>query len=216
MPILKDLFVATPVEDILSALKEHRLQEDAVGKYAELCTKLAAMKPEKSNLLLVVAKQRNCFESTNEDEYYNSVLGIDTDRRIAFDILALPRAQWLGMPVCENSLKEFGTTRFLAEVVWEMTLIHFNEADVKKEFREMEEQSEKIKRGEIETIPAEEAFRALREKYGFNAPPEKTPEEKEAQQKHILECMEWNDNEIRRLTGVDIFPSGLGKPLTTT
>lgn len=212
--LFSELILSTSEETVVNELVNRGLSEASVSQYKRLYVQLRSTKPEQNPMLLLVAKQKDLF--SDEDSVYYGVFGVDTDIRAAFAIEFIPRAQWLGMTVCEKSVEELGAAVFIVECMREIAMLSFDESNVQKELERLRADDEAIKRGEMETYPAEEVFAQLREKYGFSEPPEKTPEEKDAEQQRIRDALEWNDNEIRRLSGIDILSTGVGTPIAET
>ena len=109
-------------------------------------------------------------------------------------IYALGFTAWdhvLGLQVDEESVNAHGINLFLSEVLQEMSFFGFDESDMVKERDEVIAQADRLDAMTPEERanygrPADEVFREMAEKYGFEYH-ERSPEEIEAQNRRIEE-----------------------------
>lgn len=109
-------------------------------------------------------------------------------------IYGIPFADWneiLGLQVDMENVSEYGINRFLSEVLLEMSFVGFHEGEMIRERDELISRADRLsamspEERKAQCRPADEVFRELAERFGFEYH-EDTPEEIEERHRRIGE-----------------------------
>ena len=124
---LHEVLHKTNVENVLAVLKTHyKSSENDLEGYRKLMNKLSAIKPE-------FCKYQISIEHVSEGgEEYEHVSGVIPGDEQAYGIEFIPREQWLGMHLTEDTLKNYSAEDIVAHCLWEMTFFGFTDSEVQK------------------------------------------------------------------------------------
>lgn len=165
--------------------------------YNKVIDKLLNMPPTfEDTLNLMVLSQRDYF---GEEECIE-VFGVQDNDTECYALEMTPWSEWLGFKVIQKSVDIYGKLVFVAECLYEMTFVSFDEAEIAKQVKELNEISERIKNGKEKTYTAEEVFAELKEKYGFDDSEDEeereTEEERLARMERVKQYNEQKRKEI--------------------
>lgn len=192
--LFKDLINSVTEKEMIDYFLNIDSEKEYIDKYCILFNDLRNREIEKTNMQLFLVWQKDYFD----EGLYISVLGYDLDDKEHYALDFMSRNRWLGSEVLEKSLIEFGKIAFVCECMTEMSFISFDEARIEEEKQILEERVKEIKEGVVKTIPAEEVFENLREKYGWEVH-EVTIEENNERAKKIESIKDFNDSKINEM-----------------
>jgi len=132
------------VETILLQLYPN--EEKNISGYKEVFEELLFMHPEDSEILIVVAHQKDDFDG----EEYVDVSGKyanpkNEEEEFSQAIEFTPWNKWLGMEISPESLQHFTELEIISHCLYEMTFAGFEEEEIQEELNCMEKSIEDYK-----------------------------------------------------------------------
>jgi hypothetical protein len=125
------------VETILLQLYPN--EEKNISGYKKVFEELLFMHPEDSEILIVVAHQKDDFDG----EEYVDVSGKyahpkNEEEEFSQSIEFTPWNKWLGMEISPESLLHFSELEIISHCLYEMTFAGFEEEEIQEELNSME------------------------------------------------------------------------------
>lgn len=198
----KELLETVDIEELKKYIKSRVENQDEYDSFVEMIDSLLSREvveeDESKKLVLALIPQYDYFsEKDDEDNLYLDVYGVDETKE-CFALDFTPWNKWLGFPILQKSIEEFGVLSFIFNCLNEMSFISFDEEDIQREATKLNEISEGVKNGTIKTYSWEEVVSGLKEKYEDFEIPELSKEEKEKQNRHIKDVIEKN-NQLKEI-----------------
>lgn len=198
----KELLETVDIEELKKYIKSRVENQDEYDSFVEMIDRLLSREvvkeDESKKLVLALIPQYDYFsEKDDEDNLHLDVYGVDETKE-CFALDFTPWNKWLGFPILQKSIDEFGVLSFIFNCLNEMSFISFDEEDIQREATKLNEISEEIKNGTIKTYSWEEVVSGLKEKYEDFEIPELSKEEKEKQNRHIKDVIEKN-NQLKEI-----------------
>ena len=136
--ILKDLIIKCDENIVINKIIEtYPREEKNKEKYKELINKLRNKEPQKEeDFVLYVKPVRDIIEPT---EIYHESNAYSKETKMSYACDYIPFNQWLAMEIAEPSLNYYGINNFVAHVLWDMTIISFDEEKISKEAQYLED-----------------------------------------------------------------------------
>lgn len=78
-----------------------------------------------------------------------------------------PWSEWLGMPIREQTFKDYSELDVMAHCLWEISWMGFDEEIIQEKKEDLDRRVESIKDGTAELIPWEDVKKNLEEEYGI-------------------------------------------------
>jgi len=121
-------------------------EEKNISGYEDVYNKLLLMSAEDIDMSIVVTNQKDDFD----DEKYVDVSGRCNNPKSKEDefsqvIEFTAWSKWLGMDICEESLRRFSELELIAHCLFEMTFAGFEEDEIQLQMTELEKQIEEYK-----------------------------------------------------------------------
>lgn len=118
-------------------------EEKNISGYEKVFEELMFMLPEDSEILIVVAHQKDDFDG----EEYVAVSGKyanpkNEEEEYSQAIEFTPWSQWLGMEISPESLLHFSELEIISHCLYEMTFAGFDEEHIQEELNSMEKSIE--------------------------------------------------------------------------
>lgn len=108
-------------------------------------------------------------DGEDESRFYNVSGYLAEKPEEAWAMEFRPWESWLAMPVADESLAMFGPLTCLAAILYEMTWVSYDPADIKEVFEDLKQRAEDVKNGNVKTYSMEEVMKRVREKIdGFD------------------------------------------------
>ena len=196
----KELLETVDIEELKKYIKSRVEKQDEYDSFVKMIDSLLSREvvEESKKLVLALIPQYDYFsEEDDENNLYLNVYGVDETKE-CFALDFTPWDKWLGFPILQKSIDEFGVFSFIFNCLNEMSFISFDEEDIQSEVTKLNEISEGVKNGTIKTYSWEEVVSDLKEKYEDFEIPELSKEEKEKRNKHIKDLMEKN-NQLKEI-----------------
>ena len=154
--------------DIHGSQSKDKKRNIALG-YILLYEKLLSIEPITSDFSIYLHEEKDWFSGKK----YFSISGFKSrteeynpkDPNTTFSLLAIeftPWNEWLG----SNVISKYGDIKTIAECLWEMTFIGFEEDEIREEKEKLNRRVEEIENGTAKLIPMEEVFKNIKEKNG--------------------------------------------------
>lgn len=145
------LVAAVPDSDLVAALgrlywADQDKQSDA---YLEVLAKLRTMTPQPSTMDCVLAR---AMSEDDPPEPLVHVYGVQMGDSQRWGLDFRPWAEWLGMAVKAEPELELSDADMLANILYEMTFVGWDDEEIQAEFGKLKEAVEEIDRGEAELI----------------------------------------------------------------
>lgn len=121
-------------------------EEKNISGYKKVFEELLFMHPADSEILIVVAHQKDDFDG----EEYVDVSGKyvnpqNEEEEFSQAIEFAPWNQWLGMEISPESLLDFSELEIISHCLYEMTFVGFEEEEIQEELNIMEKSIEDYK-----------------------------------------------------------------------
>lgn len=198
----KELLETVDIEELKKYIKSRVENQDEYDSFVEMIDSLLSREvveeDESKKLVLALIPQYDYFsEKDDEDNLYLDVYGVDETKE-CFALDFTPWNKWLGFPILQKSIDEFGVLSFIFNCLNEMSFISFDEEDIQREATKLNEISEGVKNGTIKTYSWEEVVSDLKDKFEDLDIPKLSEEEKEKQNRHIKDVIEKN-NQLKEI-----------------
>lgn len=198
----KELLETVDIEELKKYIKSRVENQDEYDSFVEMIDSLLSREvveeDESKRLVLALIPQYDYFsEKDDEDNLYLDVYGVDETKE-CFALDFTPWNKWLGFPILQKSIDEFGVLSFIFNCLNEMSFISFDEEDIQREATKLNEISEGVKNGTIKTYSWEEVVSDLKDKFEDLDIPKLSEEEKEKQNRHIKDVIEKN-NQLKEI-----------------
>jgi hypothetical protein len=122
------------VETVFSTIYPDQL--DYLNDYENVFDLLKSLKPKESNIIIIVSNETDSFDNekyVNVSGYDNSKAKISNNLTESLALEFTPWDEWLSMNIDQSSLKEFSSYEFICHCLHEMTIIGFNQEEIKNE-----------------------------------------------------------------------------------
>lgn len=121
-------------------------EEKNISGYKKVFEELLFMSPEDSEILIVVAHQKDDFDG----EEYVDVSGKyanpkNEEEKFSQAIEFTPWNKWLGMEISQESFLYFSELEIISHCLYEMTFAGFEEEEIQEELNSMEKSIEDYK-----------------------------------------------------------------------
>lgn len=121
-------------------------EEKNISGYQKVFEELLFMHPEDSEIIIVVAHQKDDFDG----EEYVDVSGKyahpkNEEEKYSQAIEFTPWNKWLGMEISPESLLHFSELEIISHCLYEMTFVVFEEEEIQEELNSMEKSIEDYK-----------------------------------------------------------------------
>ena len=189
--IFKELFDKVEKLKILKTMLDvYPDQENNLVAYDKMFDKLVKMEAEEDpDIVLTVFPQEDYFCGQMVD----TVSGFSIENQMTYAIDFTEWKNWLGMTVCEKSLKHYGVEVFMVHCLYEMSFVSFDEEEIQNEISILKEREKEIEEGTAVFISMEE----MCERFGIEPLPKKT-EEEEAEDKKKMQANLDKNLEIKK------------------
>jgi hypothetical protein len=155
---LKELIQNNPWLNVqLTLVDLYPDQQKSIEAYEIVFSELQMLQPEPSEIIIQLKEQ---FDEFN-NETYVEVCGLHPDEppstpeiNNSYALEFTPWSEWLSMEIDQGAFEKFTEQEILSHILYEMTFIAFDEAEIQKQKQELDKRIE-----EIENMSEEEKQR---------------------------------------------------------
>lgn len=110
-------------------------QKESLAAYEEVYDILLQMKPADMETEIVL---QQCYDYETNEESYVDISGLKKDNQNlqlaeSWAIEFVPWAEWLGMTLSSNTLKQFSELEIISHCLYEMTFMGYDEKEIQKQ-----------------------------------------------------------------------------------
>ena len=134
------------VETVFSKIYPNDL--DYLEDYENVFIQLKYLKPKETNITIIVSNEIDSFDNeqyVNVSGYYDSKKETANDLTESLALEFTPWDEWLGMSVDQSSLDDFSSYEIICYCLHEMTLVSFNQEEIKNELDRIKQAADDYK-----------------------------------------------------------------------
>lgn len=194
-----ELIKQVDINEVIDYLITEKDEPEKVREgYLSVYAKLLELPIEDSSYKLYVVNQKGI----SEDDEYIEVLGYDNEDGVSYSLSFSTWSTWLGSEVIEKSVNTFGVVAFVANCLYDMTFMGFNEECIQNELEILKDRVKEVEEGTATYYTFEEVVAHLNEKTGLNYEiKERTEEEERERQEELQKISEYNEKQVKEMLG---------------
>lgn len=194
-----ELIKQVDINEVIDYLITEKDEPEKVREgYLSVYAKLLELPIEDSSYKLYVVNQKGI----SEDDEYIEVLGYDNEDGVSYSLSFSTWSTWLGSEVIEKSVNTFGVVAFVANCLYDMTFMGFNEECIQNELEILKDRVKEVEEGTATYYTFEEVVSHLNEKTGLNYEiKERTEEEERERQEELQKISEYNEKQVKEMLG---------------